>query len=96
MKLENFQYKIYAARENSYYRIRAISSSACHDFHVHHSLTLKYTVVVSDEISALLEDRFADEAIVLRARLTSLFIVHQAAIDTATEHCTEFVEVYCP
>jgi len=96
MKLENFQYKIYAARENNYYRVRAVSADQYHDFHVHHSPSLKYTVVVSDEISALLEDRLADEAFLLRAKLTSIFITHQTAIDAATERSTDFVEVYIP
>lgn len=96
MKLENFKYSIVAAREHNYYRVRACFDQEEYDFRVHCSMSLGYIVVISDEIAELLEEKRAHEAMALRARLTSIFVTHRAAIDAATAGSVDFVKVYDP
>jgi hypothetical protein len=96
MKLENFKYSIVAAREHNYYRVQARSDQDEYDFRVHSSASLGYIVVISEEFVSLLEERRADEAMALRARLTSIFVTHRAAIDAATAGSIDFVKVYDP
>lgn len=98
MKLENFQYRIRAAREGkSLYRVLIEDAEHSYSFRVHESAARSsYLIVISDSIGILMEEDKMDEALLLREQFSSIFRCHRAAIDRMTENQNDFVEVYVP